>query len=64
MKGPCKNCNKRQLYCHSNCKEYINWKSHIEEINQKRRSYIKDNYDSFVQHHRNENRIVMYREVK
>ena len=60
MKGPCINCDKRKLYCHSDCPEYIEWKNHIDEVNSKRKEYMKNEYDSFIQHHRNENRIVLY----
>ncbi len=24
--GPCKDCKKRELHCHSTCKEYNDWK--------------------------------------
>lgn len=54
------NCDKRKLYCHSDCPEYIEWKNHIDEVNSKRKEYMKNEYDSFIQHHRNENRIVLY----
>lgn len=30
----CKNCNKRQIGCHSTCKEYIDWKTERDRVNE------------------------------
>ena len=29
---PCKNCEKRELYCHSSCKDYLLWSKAREAI--------------------------------
>lgn len=36
MRGPCYNCEKRKLYCHSNCSDYISFKERRSAILQKR----------------------------
>lgn len=28
--SPCKGCEKRQLYCHSCCNDYEEWRRHVE----------------------------------
>jgi len=42
--GPCRNCSKRVLGCHSNCKDYIDWKKNIDAVNEKRRSIERSKY--------------------
>ena len=31
-KSPCKNCDKRQVGCHSSCEEYIAFKKYLDEV--------------------------------
>jgi len=37
--SPCKNCEKRKLYCHSECTDYITWQ---EEWKADKEAYRKD----------------------
>ena len=39
MKNPCKNCEKRELKCHSSCEEYKLYRAELDSINEKRRAY-------------------------
>lgn len=32
---PCKDCSERELYCHSTCEKYSNWKKEHEELKAK-----------------------------
>lgn len=33
MNNPCKNCSKRSIKCHGNCKAYNAWKKyHVEQV--------------------------------
>lgn len=33
MSGPCKNCNERKLYCHCECKKYLEF---VEKLNRQK----------------------------
>ena len=35
MKVPCKDCENREVGCHSKCEEYIEWKEELAELNKK-----------------------------
>lgn len=41
--NPCFKCNKRYFGCHSGCKEYLIYKSRIEEIRAKKGKYNEVN---------------------
>lgn len=41
MKGPCKNCTKRHELCHSSCKEYAEWKKHLEKAKENRDLFLR-----------------------
>lgn len=47
MMPPCKDCKKRKLGCHQNCKDYIQFKETNEKVKQKIRSEKLEN-SSFV----------------
>lgn len=32
-KGPCKGCEIRHVGCHAICKDYIEWKEELDELN-------------------------------
>ena len=32
---PCKDCKQRTITCHSVCREYIDWKSSLNDFNEK-----------------------------
>lgn len=48
--SPCKNCNKRTSYCHSECSEYINFKDKMKTHND---NYRKTTDDSYVWYPKN-----------
>lgn len=35
MKAPCKDCENREVGCHSKCEEYIEWKTEEGALNKK-----------------------------
>ena len=37
MKVPCKNCNERNIECHSHCEKYKEYQKQNEELKEKRR---------------------------
>lgn len=37
MKGPCKNCERRKLGCHTICPDYIKYRKSIDDASLKRR---------------------------
>ena len=39
-KPPCKNCEQRQVGCHSSCEKYIKWKS--EYVSQRKAENLDD----------------------
>lgn len=43
--SPCKDCNNRQLNCHSNCEAYLKWSKESKElkdkINDKKKKYVE-----------------------
>lgn len=38
-KGPCKGCEIRHVGCHAICKDYIEWKEELDELNAAIREY-------------------------
>ena len=40
-KGPCKNCDKRHVACHSECEEYIAYRKEADRVNKKRREFLQ-----------------------
>ncbi len=38
MNGPCLNCNKRHLGCHSTCEDYISFRKERDKYNEKVRN--------------------------
>lgn len=36
--GPCYNCTKRTLKCHSKCEAYLSWKKEIDKVSEKRKA--------------------------
>lgn len=40
MKNPCKDCGIREIGCHSECKEYTEWKEWRREKNEDQRNAI------------------------
>lgn len=40
MIAPCKNCIKRKVGCHSNCKEYFEWKSKRKSRDEEEVEYV------------------------
>lgn len=46
IKSPCKDCGKRYLGCHSNCKEYKKFKNKLQHRRDEKKKYFNDNYDA------------------
>lgn len=40
MNAPCKNCQERELHCHSKCTQYTEWKQQYEAL--KKELYPED----------------------
>lgn len=43
--GPCHNCEKREVGCHSNCEEYTNWRSKQLEEKEKIHKYRMSDWE-------------------
>lgn len=51
--SPCGKCNHRFDYCHSSCKEYLDWKKYQDEIREKVKADRMKNADIYRFHFRN-----------
>lgn len=56
--GPCHNCSKRVLGCHSNCKDYIDWKKKITAVNERRKFIERSTYYVRQRKHRKGDGII------
>lgn len=54
--GPCKDCEDRELLCHSKCESYINWKAAREAKPRRDKEYLEYKHDMITKRIREEYR--------
>ena len=61
MKTPCKDCQERQLHCHSSCPKYAEYKQELADLEARKQAY-----DSEANFHAAEKSVVraMWRKRK